>query len=144
MKNFKENNESMDSGIKVTDPEYPSWGRQPQKGVRQPNFCGHFFSQKLHEIFKNLNNWGARNANAYFRTDHSGGSRISPRWGRQHLRGANMQFLPKFSKNSMKLKKNWTPRGGGCASPAPGPPRSQIRHWTNQCLQCNSMNTSRS
>ena len=29
--------------------------------------------------------------------------------------GANIRILPKFPKNCMKLKKNWTPRG--CEGP---------------------------
>ena len=35
---------------------------------------------------------------------YSGGSRISPRWGRQLARGRQHTILPKFPKNCMKLK----------------------------------------
>ena len=52
----------------------------------------------------------------------SGGSRISPRRGRQLSGGRQDTILLKFPENCMKLKKIQPPGGG--ASPVPPPPRS--------------------
>ena len=51
------------------------------------------------------NNFGGRDFKKNKRI--SGGSRISPRWGRQHM------ILPKSTKNCMKLKEFGSPGGGG-------------------------------
>ena len=52
-------------------------------------------------------------------TVHSGGSRISPRRGRQLPGGRQHMILPKFPKNCMKSKEFGPPRGAHvpCAPP---------------------------
>ena len=58
----------------------------------------------------------------------SGGSRISPRRGRQLPGGRQHVILPIFSKNCMKLKE-FGPRGGRCV------PRAPLRSATGQIWQ---------
>ena len=62
----------------------------------------------------------------------SGGSRISPRWGRQLSGGGgtNIRFCQKFPKNCMKLKE-FGPPPGGLASLAP-----PLKSATGNLLKC--------
>ena len=55
--------------------------------------------------------YGRRRKDISFFTKTSGGSRISPRRGRQLSRGCQHTILPNFPQNCMKLKE-FGPRGG--------------------------------
>ena len=65
-----------------------------------------------------------------------------PRGGGANPLGVPTCNFAKFFQKLYEIEKNWTPRG--VRVPRTPSPRSQIRHWTNQWLQCNSMNTFRS
>ena len=67
----------------------------------------------------------------------SGGSRISPRWGRQPSRGRQHTILPKIPKNFVKLKEFGPP--GGRMRPSPPPLRSAngMNEWLIELISVN-------